>query len=143
MVSLLKAWYGAKATKDNEYAYDYIPKPATNSSWMSIYDQALKGKMEGLLLSGMTATSIGPDTNQVMQALSNLKWLVIMDPLPTTSSEFWRAPGMDPAKINTEVFMLPTTHWIEKDGSFVTSGRRSQWQDQSIPPEGAARHHHS
>src|SRR5437899_903059 len=90
MVSLLKAWYGDAAKRENEFAYDFIPKPATNSSWMSIYDQALKGKMEGLLLSGMTATSIGPDTNQVMQALSNLKWLVIMDPLPTTSSEFWK-----------------------------------------------------
>src|SRR5213595_3965454 len=97
MVSLLKGWYGAAATKDNEYAFNFIPKPATNSSWMSIYDQALKKKMEGLILNGMTATSIGPDVNQVLQALSNLKWLVIMDSLPTTSSEFWRAPGMDSA----------------------------------------------
>src|SRR5207253_3148490 len=57
MVSLLKGWYGAAATKDNEYAFNFIPKPATNSSWMSIYDQALKKKMEGLILNGMTATS--------------------------------------------------------------------------------------
>src|SRR5258708_8737834 len=98
--------------------------------------------MEGVILSGMTAASIGPDVNQVMQALSNLKWLVVMDPLPTTSSEFWRAPGMDPAKIQTEVFMLPTTHWIEKDGSFVNSGRWSQWKEQVLPPEGDARHDH-
>src|SRR5438874_9078037 len=142
MVSLLKGWYGAKATKDNEYAYDYIPKPAVNSSWMSIYDQALKGKMEGVILSGMTATSIGPDANQVLQGLSNLKWLVVMDAFPTTSSEFWRAPGMDAGKINTEVFLLPATHWIEKDGSFVNSGRRSQWKEQVLPPDGDARHDH-
>src|SRR6059058_2517852 len=115
MVSLLKGWYGAKATKDNEYAFDFIPKPAVNSSWMSIYDQALKGKMEGVILSGMTATSIGPDSNQVMTALGKLKWLVVMDPLPTTSSEFWKAPNIDSASIQTEVFMLPTTHWILAD----------------------------
>jgi formate dehydrogenase major subunit len=142
MVSLLKGWFGSAATKDNEFAFNFLPKPATNSSWMSIFDQALKGKMEGVILSGMTATSIGPDTNQVMQALSNLKWLVVMDPLPTTSSEFWRAPGMDSAKINTEVFMLPTTHWIEKDGSFVNSGRWMQWKEAALPPEGEARHDH-
>src|SRR5437868_7255438 len=142
MVSLLKGWYGAKATKDNEYAFDYIPKPAVNSSWMSIYDQALKGKMEGVILSGMTATSIGPDSSQVMTALGKLKWLVVMDPLPTTSSEFWKAPNVDSGSIQTEVFMLPTTHWIEKDGSFVNSGRWSQWKDQVIPPEGEARHDH-
>ena len=142
MVSLLKGWYGSTATASNEYAFDFIPKPAVNSSWMSIYDQALKGKMEGVILSGMTATSIGPDSNQVLQALSNLKWLVIMDSLPTTSSEFWRAPGMDSAKINTEVFLLPMTHWIEKDGSFVNSGRWMQWKEQVLPPEGESRHDH-
>src|SRR5467141_1706360 len=139
IVSLLKAWYRDGAQPTNDFAFNFLPKPATNSSWMSIYDQALKGKMEGVMLSGMTATSIGPDSNQVLQALSNLKWLVVMDPLPTTSSEFWKAPGMDPAKINTEVFMLPTTHWIEKDGSFTNSGRWAQWKDQVIPPDGEAR----
>jgi formate dehydrogenase major subunit len=142
MVSLLKGWYGTAATKDNEFAFNFLPKPGANSSWMSIFDQALRGKMEGVILSGMTATSIGPDSNQVMKALANLKWLVVMDPLPTTSSEFWRAPGTDPASIKTEVFMLPTTHWIEKDGSFVNSGRWMQWKDQVLPPEGEARHDH-
>ncbi|TMF77924.1 MAG: formate dehydrogenase-N subunit alpha [Chloroflexi bacterium] len=142
MVSLLKGWYGSAATQDNEYAFAFIPKPAVNSSWMSIYDQALKGKMEGVILSGMTATSIGPDSNQVLQGLSNLKWLVVMDAFPTTSSEFWHAPGMDASKINTEVFMLPATHWIEKDGSFVNSGRWMQWKEQVLPPEGDARHDH-
>src|SRR5256714_135293 len=79
MVSLLKSWYGDKATNTNEFAFDYLPKPATNASWLSIFDQALRGKMEGLMLSGMTATSIGPDSNQVLKALSNLKWLCVMD----------------------------------------------------------------
>lgn len=142
MVSLLKGWYGDAATKDNEYAFHFVPKPAVNSSWMSIFDQALRGKMEGVILNGMTATSIGPDSNQVLEGLAKLKWLVIMDPLPTTSSEFWRAPGADASKIQTEVFMLPTTHWIEKDGSFTNSGRWAQWKEQVIPPEGEARHDH-
>src|SRR5881296_875104 len=141
MVSLLKGWYGDAATDKNEYAFDFIPKPATNSSWISIYDQALKKKMEGVILSGMTATSIGPDANQVMTALGNLKWLAVMDPLPTTSSEFWRRPGADPKTIQTEVFMIPSTHWIEKDGSFVNSGRWMQWKEAAIKPEGA-RHDH-
>src|SRR5437762_2843311 len=141
MISLLKTWYGDAATDKNEYAFDFVPKPATNSSWISIYDQALKKKMEGVILSGMTATSIGPDANQVMTALGNLKWLAVMDPLPTTSSEFWRRPGADPKAIQTEVFMVPSTHWIEKDGSFVNSGRWMQWKEAAIPPEGA-RHDH-
>jgi formate dehydrogenase major subunit len=142
MVSLLKTWYGDAAKKENEFAFDFVPKPAGNASWLTIFDQALKGKMQGVMLSGMTATSIGPDSNQVLKALTNLKWLVVMDALPTTSSEFWHAPGMDPSGIDTEVFLLPTTHWIEKDGSFVNSGRWMQWKDQVIKPEGNSRHDH-
>jgi formate dehydrogenase major subunit len=142
MVSLLKTWYGDAATAANEFAFDHLPKPRANASWLSIFDQALQGKMEGLMLSGMTATSIGPDSNQVLQALSNLKWLCVMDAFATTSSEFWRAPGMDPSKVQTEVLMLPATHWIEKDGSFTNSGRWAQWKEQVLPPDGQARHDH-
>ena len=142
LVSLLKTWYGDNATKDNGFAFAHLPKPASDSSWLSIFDRALQGKMEGLLLSGMTATSIGPDSNQVLQALGKLKWLVVMDAFSTTSSEFWRAPGIDPASVNTEVFMLPATHWIEKDGSFTNSGRWGQWKEAVLPPEGESRHDH-
>jgi formate dehydrogenase major subunit len=142
MVSLLKTWYGKRATKGNEFAFDYLPKPAADSSWITIFDQALKGKMEGVILNGMTAASIGPDANQVAQALGKLKWLVVMDAFETTSSEFWQAPGVDPSKVDAEVFALPATHWVEKDGSFVNSGRWMQWKDQVLPPEGDARHDH-
>jgi formate dehydrogenase major subunit len=142
LVSLLKTWYGDAATVANEFAFHHLPKPAANASWITIFDQALRGRMQGVILSGMTATSIGPDSNQVLEALGKLKWLCVMDPFNTTSSEFWKAPGMDPAKIQTEVFMLPATHWIEKDGSFTNSGRWAQWKEQVLPPEGEARHDH-
>src|ERR671925_1365332 len=35
MVSLLRAWYGDAATSANEFAFDWLPKPAQNSSWIS------------------------------------------------------------------------------------------------------------
>jgi formate dehydrogenase major subunit len=142
MVSLLKAWYGDAATANNDFAFDWVPKPDGNASWLTIYDKAYHGKMEGIMLSGMTASSIGPDSNRVMQALGKLKWLVVMDAFPTTSSEFWHAPGADPASIQTEVYLLPATHWIEKDGSFTNSGRWAQWKEQVIEPQGDARHDH-
>ena len=142
LVSLLKTWYGDHATPQNDFVFNYLPKPDGNSSWITIWDAAIQGKMEGVFLSGMTATSIGPDSNQVLTGLSNLKWLVVMDAFPTTSSEFWHGPGMDPSKIQTEVFMLPCTHWIEKAGSFTNSGRWVQWKDQVLPPQGQAMHDH-
>ena len=35
---------------------------------------------------------------------------------------------LDAKNIQTEVFFFPCTHWIEKDGSFVNSGRWAQWK---------------
>src|SRR5207302_9372149 len=86
-------------------------------------------------------TGNGPPGNQVRRGRANLRRRAVMDPLPRTSSGFWRRPGADPKSIQTEVFMIPTTHWIEKDGSFVNSGRWMQWKEAAISPEGA-RHDH-
>ena len=128
MVSLLKSFYGDAAQADNDYRYSWIPKPAKNSSWLTIHDEARSGNLDGLFAGGMSGLNIGPDSKRMSQSLGNLKWLVVMDPLPTATGEFWRAPGVDPKTINTEVFFFPCTHWIEKDGSFVNSGRWAQWK---------------
>jgi formate dehydrogenase major subunit len=142
LVSTLKAWYGDAATKDNDFAFNYLPKPAGNSSWLSIFNQANNGKLQGYFALGMSPVSIGPDVNRIIQSLSKLKWLVVMDPFPNTTSEFWHAPGIDPKSVGTEVFMLPATHWIEKDGSFTNSGRWAQWKEAALPPEANSRHDH-
>ena len=53
------------------------------------------------------------------------------------SAEFWRAPDVDPAEIQTEVLYLPATHWVERAGSFTNSGRWAQWKEQAIDaPDG-------
>ena len=134
MVSLLKAWYGDAATEDNDFGYAWVPKPDKNWSWMTIHEEALAGRLHGLFNSGMTSVNIGPDSNRVADSLANLRWLVVLDPLMTSSAEFWKAPGADPAEIQTEVFFFPTTHWIEKSGSFTNSGRWVQWKHAAMPP---------
>jgi formate dehydrogenase major subunit len=136
MVSLLKAWWGNDATADNDYRYSWIPKPSQNSSWLTIHNEARNGTVDGLFAAGMSDVNIGPDSNRISQSLGNLKWLVVMDPLPTATSEFWRRPGVDSKSIQTEVFFFPCTHWIEKDGSFVNSGRWAQWKYKVLDPPG-------
>jgi formate dehydrogenase major subunit len=128
MVSMLKAWYGDAAQPDNDFRYSWLPKPAKNSSWLTIHDEARSGTLDGLFAAGMSGLNIGPDSKRMSESMGKLKWLVVMDPLPTATSEFWRAPGVDPKKVDTEVFFFPATHWIEKDGSFVNSGRWAQWK---------------
>ena len=127
-MSLLKSWYGDAAQADNEFRYSWLPKPGKNSSWLTIHDEARSGNLDGLFAAGMSGVNIGPDSTRMSESIGNLKWLVVMDPLPTATSEFWRQPGADPKNIQTEVFFFPCTHWIEKDGSFVNSGRWAQWK---------------
>ena len=44
MVSLLKGWYGDSATPANEFAFDHLPKPASDASWLSIFDAGAAGQ---------------------------------------------------------------------------------------------------
>ncbi|MPZ73859.1 MAG: molybdopterin-dependent oxidoreductase [Nitriliruptorales bacterium] len=142
LVSLQKAFFGDAATEANDWAYDWIPKPAENSSWLTAHNEALQNRLQGLIAFGFHNPAVGPDTNRVLQSLSNLKWLVAMDPLPTAASEFWRAPGVEPDQVDTEVFFLPCTHWIEKDGAFTNSGRWAQWKWKALEPEGEIKDDH-
>jgi formate dehydrogenase major subunit len=127
-VSILKSFFGDAAQPDNDFRYSWIPKPSKNSSWLTIHDEARQGTLDGLFAGGMSGVTIGPNSGRMSESLGKLKWLVVMDPLPTATSEFWRQEGTDPKTINTEVFFFPCTHWIEKDGSFVNSGRWAQWK---------------
>jgi formate dehydrogenase major subunit len=74
------------------------------------------------------------------EALMKLKYLVVIDPLATETSEFWRDYGdynsVDPTKIQTEVFRLPSTCFAEETGSFTNSGRVIQWHWKAADPPG-------
>jgi formate dehydrogenase major subunit len=138
LVSLLKAWYGDAATVDNDFAYSFVPKPAQNSSWLTIHNEARAGRLDGIIYSGFTGVTVGPDSNRMAESIGKLKWVAILDPFQTTASEFWRRPGVDPADVQTEVLFLPATDWISKDGSFTNSGRWAQWKYKALPAEGEA-----
>ena len=139
LVSLLKAFFGDRATAANDWAYSWIPKPPDNASWLTIHDEARAGRLDGIIYGGFTGVTVGPDSNRMVDSLSKLKWLVIMDPLPTAASEFWHAPGVEPGEVQTEGLFLPATHWIEKSGSFVNSGRWAQWKHKVLEPTGESR----
>lgn len=142
LVSLLKTWYGDAATEDNDFAYSWIPKPEGNASWLTAHHEAYEGRLKGLICFGFNNPVVGPDTNKMLEAVGNLDFLVAMDPLPTGASEFWNAEGLDPAQIDTEVFFLPCTHWVEKDGSFTNSGRWAQWKWKVIDAKGEIKDDH-
>ena len=131
-VSLMKAWYGANAKAENNWGYDWLPKldvPAYDV--LRMFEMMGQGKVNGYICQGFNPIAALPDKNRVTAALGKLKWLVIMDPLATETSEFWRNAGpfndVDTANIQTEVIRLPTTCFAEEDGSLVNSSRWLQW----------------
>ena len=141
-VSLLKALYGPAATKENDFAFNYLPKIDRNYSWVNIWNDMYEGKIKGIFAFGMNGVMIGPDSNKNIDALKKADWLVVCEIYPDETSEFWRAPGItadDQRKINTTVYRLPGAGFAEKDGTFVNSARWLQWKNAAVPPPGKAR----
>jgi formate dehydrogenase major subunit len=141
-VSLLKALYGEGATKQNDFAYNYLPKGDRNYSWTEIWDNMYRGSVKGLLTFGMNGVMIGPDTKKNIDALKRAEWLVVGEIYPDETSEFWRAPGTtadDMKGIQTTVYRLPCASFAEKDGSMTNSARWLQWKYAAVPPPGDAR----
>lgn len=139
-VSFLKWMYGDNATKDNNWAYDWLPKYEKMYDILQITEDMFQGKMKGLLVQGFNLQGSFPDANRVTEALSKLKFLVVMDPLKTETASFWENRGenheTDPSKIATEVFRLPTPCFAEEDGSIVNSSRWLQWHHAGAEPQG-------
>ncbi len=143
-VSLMKAWYGKNATAENNWGFDWLPKlDVPGYDVLKVFDMMYEGKVNGYFCQGFNPIASFPDKAKVSAALAKLKYLVIMDPLATETSEFWRNAGefndVDTASIQTEVFRLPTTCFAEEDGSLVNSGRWLQWHWKGAEPPGQAR----
>jgi formate dehydrogenase major subunit len=153
MASLLKSIWGAKATKENDFGYAWLPKVDGLYSWTHMFDDMYRTKSkrvggdepgpEGLIAFGMNPVGTGPNTPKMVAALAKLKWLVMVENVENETAQFWKAPkeygGAEPAKIQTEVFLLPAALFAEKDGSFTNSARWAQWKWKALEPPGKAK----
>jgi len=142
-VSFMKSWWGDAATADNRWAYDYLPKLDKPYDMLQAYELMNQGKMNGYICQGFNPLAAAPNKAKLSASFSRLKYLVIMDPLATETSEFWKNYGalndVDSSKIQTEVFRLPTTCFAEEDGSLTNSSRWLQWHWKGANPPGEAR----
>jgi formate dehydrogenase major subunit len=141
ITSYLKAIYGSRATKENDFGYAWLPKldEGMNASWLMIFDQMLKGKFEGFFAWGQNPACSGANSNKTRQALAKLKWMVNVNLYDNETGSFWKGPGMNPKDIQTEVFLLPCASSVEKEGSLSNSGRWAQWRYKAIEPIGQSK----
>jgi formate dehydrogenase major subunit len=135
-VSFQKAMYGDAATKQNDWAYDFLPKVDRNYSWTYLWDNMYNGVVKGIFAFGMNGVAIGPDTKKNIDALKRADWLVVGEIYPDETSEFWRSPGItteEMKQIQTTVYRLPCAGFAEKDGTFTNSARWLQWKNAALP----------
>jgi len=140
-VSFLKAMWGSAATADNKFAYDWLPKlDVPGYDVLRAAELMHQGKMNGYFCQGFNPLLSFPNRKKITEALSKLKFLVIMDPLDTETARFWDNHGeyndVDPSAIQTEVIQLPSTCFAEDTGSLTNSGRQLHWHWAGGTPPG-------
>jgi len=140
MVSLLKSYFGDKATKANDFGYNWMPKldAGVSYSWLDLFDAVYRGEIKGLFAWGQNPAGSGANANKNREGMAKLDWMVNVNIFDNETGSFWKGPGMDPKKIKTEVFMLPCAVSVEKEGSITNSGRWMQWRYKAANPPAQA-----
>jgi formate dehydrogenase major subunit len=144
MVSYLKSMYGATATKENDFGYEWHPKILGDHSHMAMFAAMNAGKVKGMFCIGQNpATSINAKAERT--GLQKLEWLVVKDNWITETATFWKnAPEVKNGEvkttdIKTEVFYLPATQVAELDGTFTNTQRLLQFHHKAAEAPGDCR----
>jgi formate dehydrogenase major subunit len=144
-VSLLKAYWGDHATAENEFCFDYLPRiDQDNSIYKCVFDM-FDGSVKGFIVAGENP-AVGSSHSKLHRlAMAKLDWLVVRDLVDIESSSFWldgpeiETGELKTEEIGTEVFFLPASAHVEKDGSFTNTQRLIQWHHKAVEAKGDAR----
>src|SRR5215213_1186090 len=141
MVSMLKAWWGAAATKENDFCFEYLPKIDEDHSEYWTFTQMLEGKVKGYIVAGENPAVGSANAKLHRQGLAKLDWLVVRDLVEIETASFWYdSPEIESGElktedIGTEVFFFPAASHVEKDGSFTNTQRLLQWHFKAVEPK--------
>src|SRR5437762_10993468 len=144
-ISLLKAYYGKRATGKNDFGYDWLPKITADHSFFEyLYDMA-DGKIEGMFLIGQNSAVGAPNSRLQRKSMAKLKWFVIREMVETEPAKFWcdsaeiERGELKTEEIETEVFFFPAAGHAEKEGAFTNTQRLLQWREKAVEPPGDCR----
>lgn len=142
LISLLKAWWGDAATKENDFAYDYLPRLDGPAGTYQTVQNMLADQVDGYFILGQNP-AVGSANGRMQRfGMAHLKWLVVRDLQMIESATWWKdgpeiASGeMRTEDIETEVFFMPAATHVEKAGSFTQTQRLLQWRHQAVQPPG-------
>jgi formate dehydrogenase major subunit len=141
ITSLLKAWWGAAATQENDFCFEYLPRIDDDNSNYWTVQQMLQGKVKGYVVVGENPAVGSANGKANRLALSKLDWLVVRDLVEIETASFWydspeiESGELKTEQIPTEVFFLPASAHVEKDGSFTNTQRLLQWHFKAVEPK--------
>ena len=144
-VSLLRAWFGEHATKENGWGFGWVPKIVGDHSQLPMTLAISEGMIRGLLLIGQNPVVGGHNTRMIRKALPNLEWMVVRELFENETASYWyKSPEVErgelrPQDIKTEIFLLPASLPGEKEGTFTNTHRLVQWHDKVVDPPGDCR----
>ena len=136
MVSLLKAYYGDAATRQNDFGFAWLPRLTGDHSYFGSWLDMVDGKLEGLVVMGQNPAVGSPNGKLERAGLARLQWLVVREMVETETVSFWQE---SPDTIDTEVFFFPAASHVEKEGTFTNTQRLLQWREKAVDPPGDAR----
>ncbi len=136
VISLLKAFYGDAATKENDYCFEYLPQLIGDHSQLPTTFAMKDGTVKGYFVIGQNPGASGQNAEMTKAALESLEWFVNIDSYDNETVSFWRREGADPSQISTEVFFLPGATVLEKDGTMTQTSRVLQGHDKAVEPAG-------
>lgn len=144
LVSYLRSMYGAAATPQNQFGWDWHPKITGDHSHLPNMVRMARGEIQGFFCMGQNpATSLNGKLER--RAMRNLKWLVVKDIFETETAAFWYAAPevrngeVRPEDIQTEVFFFPSASVAEMGGTFTNTQRWVQWHEKAADPPGDCR----
>jgi formate dehydrogenase major subunit len=144
-VSLLKSYWGDRATADNDFCFDYLPRLTGDHSTYATVKAQIEGACKGYFLVGENPAVGSANGKMQRLGMANLDWLVVRDLQMIESATFWKdGPEIETGElvteeIGTEIFFLPAASHVEKAGSFTQTQRMLQWRDKAVDPPGDAR----
>jgi formate dehydrogenase major subunit len=135
IVSLLKAYYGDAARRENDFGFNWLPKTTGDHSYFGYSLDMADGNLEGLFVMGQNPAVGSPNAKLHREGMRKLKWMVVRDLVEIETAAFWQEA---PDDIDTEVFFFPAASHVEKEGTFTNTQRLLQWREKAVNPPGAA-----
>src|SRR4051794_4055425 len=89
LVSMLKAWWGTSATRENGFRFDWLPRIDDDNSAYWTIQQMLAGKVKGYIVAGENPAVGSANGKAQRQALAKLDWLVVRDLVEIETAAFW------------------------------------------------------